>query len=96
MAPTTESQQFLNNDDLQQILSDALASFSPLAALVGAESARSLSQHVTNMKQTFVASIAPIGALGMMASLVKGMCVHVDRKYYRFINMSYRRELTRT
>jgi len=68
MAP----QSFVGGKDLQQLLADAVASFSPLATLVGSASARSLTQHVSNTKQTYAASIAPIGALGMMATVCKG------------------------
>jgi hypothetical protein len=68
----TTDDVLVDSSNLQQILSDALLSFSPLATLVGADSARSLTQHVTNWKQSFVASMAPIGALGMMAAVCKG------------------------
>jgi hypothetical protein len=69
MAPA----QFVGAEDLQEIFADALTSFSPLAALVGANSARALSNHVTNNKQTWATSLAPIGALGMMATVCKGV-----------------------
>lgn len=59
-------------NDIKAVLSDALLSFSPLATLVGAESARALADRVTNIKQSFVASVAPVGALGMMATVAKG------------------------
>ncbi|KAM6495937.1 hypothetical protein JOM56_008643 [Amanita muscaria] len=62
----------VNPNDLQQILVDALTSFSPLAALVGANSARALSNHTSNSKQVWAASLAPIGALGMMSTVCKG------------------------
>lgn len=58
--------------DIVQSLSDALLSFSPLATLVGAESNRALAYRITNFKQSLVASLAPIGALGMMATACKG------------------------
>ena len=61
-----------SSQDIEAVLSDALLSFSPLAILVGAESARALADSVTNVKQSFVACIAPVGALGMMATVVKG------------------------
>ena len=63
---------FIRQQDLQTLLAEAVASFSPLATLVGSDSARSLSQHVSNIKQACAASIAPIGALGMMATVCKG------------------------
>jgi hypothetical protein len=50
----------------------ALLSFSPLATLVGADSARSLTQYASNFKQSFAVSLAPVGALGMMATVCKG------------------------
>lgn len=68
MAPTG----IISGDDFQEILSDALTSFSPLATLVGAESARAFAHEVTNKKQTVFATLAPIGALGMMATVCKG------------------------
>jgi hypothetical protein len=58
--------------NVKQILSDALLSFSPLATLVGAESNRALAHRVTNFKQSLVVSLAPIGALSMMATACKG------------------------
>ena len=58
--------------NVKQILSDALLSFSPLATLVGAESNRALARRVTNFKQSLVVSLAPIGALSMMATACKG------------------------
>jgi hypothetical protein len=71
-ARTSSSNQLIPRSDIKQILSDALLSFSPLATLVGAESAYALAHRVTNFKQSFVVSIAPIGALGMMATVCKG------------------------
>ncbi|TFK38960.1 hypothetical protein BDQ12DRAFT_722813 [Crucibulum laeve] len=75
MAP--HPQQLLDISDFQQIFSDALASFSPLATLVGSDSARSLTHHVSNVKQSCAASLAPIGALGMMATVCKGVLVNL-------------------
>ncbi|KAL1697440.1 hypothetical protein GGG16DRAFT_41248 [Schizophyllum commune] len=67
MPPT----DIISGDDFQQIFSDALTSFSPLATLVGADSARAFAHEVTNKKQTVFATLAPIGALGMMATVCK-------------------------
>jgi hypothetical protein len=67
----SSSHQF-SSQDIKAVLSDALLSFSPLTILVGAESARALADSVTNLKQSFVACIAPVGALGMMATVAKG------------------------
>ncbi|KAL1740448.1 hypothetical protein HDZ31DRAFT_85425 [Schizophyllum fasciatum] len=61
----------ISSDDFRQIFSDALTSFSPLATLVGADSARAFAHEVTNKKQTVFATLAPIGALGMMATVCK-------------------------
>jgi hypothetical protein len=81
MSPLTAAHQLvarassaglLSPNDVRLILSDALLSFSPLAVLVGADSARVLAHRVTNMKQSFVVALAPIGALGMMATACKG------------------------
>lgn len=67
-----ESSMLIDVSELRQVLSDALASFSPLAVLVGADSARAQAQNVSNIKQAWVAGMAPIGALGMMATVCKG------------------------
>uniref|UniRef100_D8PRE3 BRCT domain-containing protein n=1 Tax=Schizophyllum commune (strain H4-8 / FGSC 9210) TaxID=578458 RepID=D8PRE3_SCHCM len=67
MPPT----DIISGDDFRQIFSDALTSFSPLATLVGADSARAFAHEVTNKKQTVFATLAPIGALGMMATVCK-------------------------
>ncbi|THV00529.1 hypothetical protein K435DRAFT_854615 [Dendrothele bispora CBS 962.96] len=72
MAPLDSPKQLLNASDLRDIFADALTSFSPLATLVGANAARSSNHGVTNVKQTILANIAPIGALGMMATVCKG------------------------
>jgi hypothetical protein len=64
--------QLLSANAIKAVLSDALLSFSPLATLVGADSARALADRVTNLKQSFAASVAPVGALGMMATVAKG------------------------
>jgi hypothetical protein len=70
--PPIQSAQLLSASDLRAILSDALLSFSPLATLVGMASACALAHRVTNLKQTIVVSLAPVGALGMMAVACKG------------------------
>jgi hypothetical protein len=57
---------------LEQTLADALLSFSPLAALVGAESMRAFSRRVTGYGQIIAGSIAPVGALGLISTIVKG------------------------
>jgi hypothetical protein len=73
VARTSSSLQFTSTPaNAQGVLADALLSFSPLATLVGAESARALANSVTNVGQTLVASIAPVGALGMMDTVAKG------------------------
>ncbi|THV01712.1 hypothetical protein K435DRAFT_556707, partial [Dendrothele bispora CBS 962.96] len=72
MAPLDSSKQLLNASDLRDIFADALTFFSPLATLVGANAARSSNHGVTNVKQIILANIAPIGALGMMATICKG------------------------
>ena len=64
--------KFIGIADLTQVLSDALLSFSPLATLVGANSARAFAHRATNFKQNLAISLAPIGALGMMATACKG------------------------
>ncbi|KAK7471251.1 hypothetical protein VKT23_002658 [Stygiomarasmius scandens] len=64
MAPLDASTQILEASDLRDIFADALTSFSPLATLVGAESARAFVHEVTNTKQIFLANIAPIDMLG--------------------------------
>ena len=69
---TPTSIGLIPGSDVKQILSDALLSFSPLATLVGAESNRALAHRVTNFKQSLVVSLAPIGALSMMATACKG------------------------
>ncbi|THV00530.1 hypothetical protein K435DRAFT_837226 [Dendrothele bispora CBS 962.96] len=71
MAPL-DSLQLLDASDLRDIFADALTSFSPLATLVGSDSARAFIHEVTNTKQILLANIAPIGALGMMATVCKG------------------------
>ena len=56
---------------LRDIIADALTSFSPLATLVGADSLRAFNRHVSSHWQCFVASLAPIGALGLMSTIAK-------------------------
>lgn len=68
----TSSADLISSPNISGILSDALLSFSPLGTLVGADSARNLTHRVTNIKQSFIVSLAPIGALGMMATVCKG------------------------
>jgi hypothetical protein len=67
-----QSAQLLSASDLRAILSDVLLSFSPLATLVGMASACALAHHVTNLKQTIVVSLVPVGALPIMAVACKG------------------------
>jgi hypothetical protein len=57
--------------DFQAVLSDALLSLSPLATLVGADGVRALMNRATNLKQSLLVSLAPIGALGMIATIIK-------------------------
>jgi len=66
----------IGQQSLQTLLAEAVTSFSPLATLVGSDSARSLSQYVSNIKQSCAVSIAPIGALGMMATVCKATNLH--------------------
>lgn len=68
-----ENPSGISSQNLQQIFSDGLVSFSPLATLIGGDSALSMTQHVANWKQMVVANMAPIGALGMASALLKGM-----------------------
>ena len=68
----SSSTQLISASDLKQVFSDALLSFSPLAILVGNKSNRILTQNATNVKQSFVIALAPIGALGNMVLACKG------------------------
>lgn len=66
-----EVPSLIDISELQQVLANALASFSPLTVLVGADSAREQARRVSNIKQTWVAAMAPIGAPGMMTTVCK-------------------------
>ena len=67
------SPSFIGGDEIKAILVDALTSFSPLAVLVGSDSARKLSNHASNTKQAWAASLTPIGSLGIMATVCRGV-----------------------